>query len=113
MEIGEALTIFLAFWSISSFLFNIIFVLFLEGENSIHNNSRFACFWYEIWVLKSLSTINKFGRVIIEILYTIFSLPFLVIYNAVIGITYFVEFLILKPFIFVFRKREKTDGRKN
>ena len=106
MNIRDILLIFLAFWSITSFLFNLIFVLFLEGENSIHSNSRYVSFWYEIWLLENLSKINNFGKTIIVILYTIFSLPFLIIFNVFIGTTYIIEFLVVKPFIFIFKRRK-------
>ena len=107
MEIREILLISLVFWTITSVIFNIIFTLFLEGKDLIHSNSRFAFFWYEIWFLENLSKINPYGKIIIEILYTIFSLPFLIIYNVSMVITYIVEYLIVKPFCFIFKGEKK------
>ena len=111
MEIRVILFIILGIWSITSFLFNIIFVLFLEGEGLLYSNSRYIIFWNIIWNLESLTKINNFGKIIVELLYTIFSLPFLITYNVSITITYIVEYLIVKPFSFIFKRRK--HGSKN
>lgn len=106
MEITEILLILLAFWGISSFIFNMIFILFLEGYDLVSSNSRCACFWQGLWRLENLSKINTCGKIIIEILYTIFSLPFLIVYNLFMAITYIIEYIIIKPFCAIFKRRK-------
>ena len=64
----------------------------------------YCCFWKELWGVEFLSNINNFGKIIIEILYTITFATFLIIYNSMSLLALAVYYGIIKPFAYIFRK---------
>lgn len=58
--------------------------------------------WKFVWDLEIFNNINKFGKIIIEVLYTIIFLPIILASNIFWLIGVILYFIIIKPFIFIF-----------
>ena len=102
---------FITTYTLINLVGGLILHLLLSFSND--DNLTIKGFWGIIWNLYLLNDINKCGKIIIEILYTITFLPIIICGYLLFSIIAIVYFLIVKPFIFIFKKRGKPNGEES
>lgn len=75
------------------------------GHDTVDNKFGWLNLWKLVWKLQLLKDINVMGKIIVEILYTIVFLPFLLIANGAWFMCFVIYYIVIKPFKYLFRKR--------
>ena len=106
MEFIDIIGVFLGYLCLSCIIALPTHIIMLL-DDKCENKFYYLNLWRVVWNLEMFKNINISGKIIIEILYTIIFLPLVLANNIFWFIGFLMYWLIIKPFIAIFRRKEK------